>query len=134
MIPPESAADAVARSAEALVGAPFRLHGRSPETGLDCVGLAALALGGLGVPDFYRLRNARIDHMLRFAEAAGLAPASGPIRRGDVLLVSTGPAQQHLCIATACESFVHAHAGLRRVAIHEGPLPWPVIRHWRTDR
>ena len=42
-----SAADRAAQvvaAARALVGVPFRLHGRDRD-GLDCVGLAALALG-----------------------------------------------------------------------------------------
>ena len=39
----------ISAQALALVGAPFRLHGRSEETGLDCVGLVALAVARSGV-------------------------------------------------------------------------------------
>ncbi len=37
----------VVAAARALVGVPFRLHGRDRD-GLDCVGVAALALGRTG--------------------------------------------------------------------------------------
>ena len=46
----------LAAAALYLVGAPFRLHGRDPRTGVDCVGLVLLALEGAGlrVPDIPR--------------------------------------------------------------------------------
>ena len=49
----------------------------------------------------------------------------------EILLVRPGPAQHHLLVVTSLSSFVHAHAGLRRVV--EAPLPtsWPIMRHWR---
>lgn len=120
----------VARAAEALVGTRFRLHGRDPATGLDCVGLAAAALGA-PAPASYRLRNRDIAAALAFAPRAGLAEASGAIEPGDVLLARAGPAQHHLLIADTAGGFVHAHAGLRRAVITPAPLPWPVERHWR---
>jgi cell wall-associated NlpC family hydrolase len=59
-----SAGERVAAAALALVGTPFRLHGRDPLTGLDCVGLAACALTMAGLttqpPRRYALRNASI--------------------------------------------------------------------------
>ena len=36
--------EALATAAEQLIGIPFRLHGRNPETGLDCVGVVAAAV------------------------------------------------------------------------------------------
>jgi cell wall-associated NlpC family hydrolase len=119
----EGRGEAVAGAAEALVGVPFRLHGRD-ERGLDCVGLVALALarGGVAVgavPSGYGLRG---GDMARIGDALG---ATGLVRvdaaaRGDVLLGMAGPGQWHLALAVGAGRVAQAHAGLRRVVI--GPL------------
>ena len=128
--------DQFAAAAEALIDAPFRLGGRDPATGLDCVGLVACALGGAEAPAGYRLRNSDIAAHLAFAARAGFAPAPGAIARGDLVLAAPGPAQHHLLVALGPGSdgggrFVHAHAGLRRVSLHRGVLPWPEAARWR---
>lgn len=117
--------------AEGLLGAPFRLGGRDPATGVDCVGLVAWALGEVAAPRGYGLRAASIERHLNFAARAGFAPAGDGIRRGDLILVTPGPAQHHLLVALGDERFVHAHASLRRVVLHAGPLPWPERARWR---
>ncbi len=123
-----------AARAEALTGAPFRLGGRDPATGLDCVGLVAAALGeGVGTPSGYRFRNSSIATHLGFATRAGFAPATGPVARGDLILARPGPAQHHLLVVLGPDRFVHAHAGLRRVALHLARLPWPLEAHWRLQ-
>ncbi len=126
-----------ARAAEALAGARFRLHGRDRSTGLDCVGLVGLALADIGVPvQFpagYRLRNAAITGWCDLAPANGLQQATGPIRRGDVLLTQPGPAQHHLLVALGADRFVHAHAGLGRVVIQPQPYREPPLAQWRLD-
>lgn len=125
----------LAEAAEAFVGAPFRLHGRNPATGLDCVGLAAAALSACGraaiEPRAYGLRNRTIAPLLQFAAANGLVETASPIEPGDIVLVRAGPGQHHVLIAATGDRFVHAHAGLRRVVAQPGPLPWPVERRWR---
>lgn len=127
--------EALAEAALALVGARFRLHGRDPATGLDCVGLLAAALTRSGraakAPTHYALRNRNIASLLEFAAPAGLVDAAGPIEAGDVLLVRTGPVQHHLLVAAPGQGFIHAHAGLRRVVVTPSPLAWPAERHWR---
>ena len=127
--------DALADAALSLLGTRFQLHGRDPAVGLDCVGLVAVALERSGhtaaAPAGYRLRNRTVDHWLLFAGSAGLAPADGPVRTGDVLLVAPGPWQHHLLVAGHHRDFIHAHAGLGRVVAMPGPLPWPTVRHWR---
>lgn len=126
---------AVAAAASALVGVPFRIHGRDPRFGLDCVGLVACALKAVGVhpitPSGYAMRNASILCHLRCAEASGMVPADPPIEAGDILLVEPGPAQQHLIVADGRAGFIHAHAGLRKVVRMCGPLPWAVVTAWR---
>lgn len=121
-----------AAAAESLLGAPFRLGGRDPATGLDCVGLVACALGA-EAPQGYGLRNSCIARHLVFVERAGFVPAIGPLARGDLILTRPGPAQQHLLVALERDRFVHAHAGLRRVAMHHGLLPWPEVARWRLS-
>ena len=123
--------DQFAAAAEALLGAPFRLGGRDPATGIDCVGLVACALGGVEAPMGYALRNSDIAAHLAFAVRAGFTVAAGPVARGDLILAVPGPAQHHLLIALGTHRCVHAHAGLRRVALHVGPLPWPEAARWR---
>lgn len=127
----------LAAAAEALVGVPFRLHGRDPAQGLDCVGLvtAALAATGRSVPALagYQLRQLDIAAFLSAAARAGLAEAAGPPVGGDVLLLKPGPAQHHLAIAARDGGIVHAHAGLGRVVRTPPPLPWPLERHWRLS-
>lgn len=125
----------LAAAAEALVGTPFRLHGRDPANGLDCVGVVAAAFAAGGhhpsLPRGYGLRNAAVSRWLDLARVAGMVEADDEGRPGDVVLVRPGPGQHHLLVAIDRNRFVHAHAGLRRVVVQPGPLPWPVERRWR---
>ena len=122
----------VADAALAVMGVPFRLHGREPESGLDCVGLAAWALragGWVGVvPTGYRLRGGDAGAVAALLDA-GLARGNGAA--GDVLLMRTGPGQLHLGVMTAA-GLVHADAGLGRVVLRPGAVAWPVIGAWRV--
>lgn len=126
--------DALAREALGLLGVPFRLHGRSAETGVDCVGLVALALRAVGhackVPDRYALRGGQVRQFEAWLEAADLRRAD-EVARGDVVLVQAGARQFHLMLGTG-GGFVHAHAGLRRVVEMRGESPWPVLSVWRV--
>lgn len=126
---------ALARAAEALAGTRFRLHGRDPATGLDCIGLLAAALAAIGraapLPTGYALRSHRLPALDGIAAACGLAEAQGALRPGDVMMLRVGPCQHHLAIAARGGGLVHAHAGLRRVVVMPGPPGWPVLRRWR---
>jgi len=119
-------------AARAALGVRFRLHGRDG-TGLDCVGLAALAMRAEGfegeVPCGYALRTGDGERVRRVIDATGLVPAIEE-RPGDLLLVRAGPGQLHLAIA-ADHGVIHADAQLRRVVERPGPIPWPVIGRWR---
>jgi len=109
----------LAQAAVGLLGVRFRLYGRDPETGLDCVGLVAASLTAIGrqpkVPRGYRLRNTGIDQWLGLAERSNLRPVLTKPLAGDVVLIEPGPAQNHLLIVEDAGSVIHAHAGLGRV-------------------
>jgi cell wall-associated NlpC family hydrolase len=126
---------ALAAAAERLIGTPFRLHGRDPRRGLDCVGLVAASLAEIGRPAFapvgYRLRQVAIERFLGAAARSGLVGTAGPAEPGDVLLLRLGPVQHHLVIAATAGGFVHAHAGLGRIVLTPPPLEWLAEHHWR---
>lgn len=125
----------IADAATDLVGAKFRLHGRDPKTGLDCVGVVLCSLKSAGLapsaPACYGLRNRSDKQFLRHFYASGLSPVSGSLAAGDVICAKAGPAQLHLLIATGPAAFVHAHSGLRRVVNLSGPLAWSAQQIWR---
>ncbi|KMS55361.1 hypothetical protein V474_20210 [Novosphingobium barchaimii LL02] len=127
--------DTLAAAALELVGTRFRLHGRDPQTGLDCVGVLSAACSALGrdapLPARYALRSRAMPDTARIVADLGMTAANGPIRPGDVLMLRPSPCQFHMAIAATARSVVHAHAGLRKVVL--GPLPgeWPVAGHWR---
>ena len=58
---------------------------------------------------------------------------SGPVLRGDVVLVEPGPGQQHLLIAEHSTSAIHGHAGLRRIVRETVRFPIMPIAHWRLQ-
>lgn len=124
-----------ASEAERMLGAPFRLRGRNPEHGVDCVGLVICALEQSGhavsPPAAYALKNTGIESQLDCVRKAGFIDADGPVQRGDVILVRPGPAQHHLLIALGFNRFIHAHAGLRRVVIQTGLDAASILRRWR---
>ncbi|WP_206238064.1 NlpC/P60 family protein [Novosphingobium terrae] len=126
-------AETLADAAASLIGTPFRLHGRDPQTGLDCLGLVGAALGMAGrpisLPYHYTLRMRGIDPLLPLAEKAGLQPAKSAPTAGDILLLHVGPCQFHLGITAQDLGLIHAHAGLRRV-VHS-PAPQGIIKRWR---
>ena len=126
----------LAAAAETLVGCRFRLHGRDPATGLDCIGVfaATLALTGrsAAIPSGYRLRTAHFEPLATLADQLGFAPASGPAQAGDVMFTRPGPGQLHLIIAGSdSDRFIEANAGLGRVVSTVGPVSDPILYHWR---
>ena len=120
---------------DALVGSPFRLYGRDPATGIDCIGLVLCALAnagiGMALPCQYRLRNTDISPFLAFADRLGLERVNAHPTGGDIRLVEIAPTQFHLLALNQDRQFVHAHAGLRRVVRQTAVPHWPVRAHWR---
>lgn len=127
-------ADRIIANARALIGVPFRLHGRDAASGLDCVGLVAFAYTRReGIPTGYSLRGGSVESFTSMIAALGLARRRATPSAGDVLLMRAGPAQFHLGLWTG-DSLIHADATLRRVVELPGPLPWPVIGAWHDRK
>lgn len=127
----------LAAAARSLIGAKFRLHGRDPSTGLDCIGVLAASLDRAGqpapIPNGYALRSRDASRFAAMAGPCGFADADGSIAAGDVVVWQAGPGQFHLGIAVGPEAFVHAHAGLRRVVCGPTDPAWRLAGHWRPD-
>lgn len=123
-------------AARACIGTAFRPQGRTPGLGLDCIGLAAVALRAGGVridaaPD-YDLSGTHGERLIAAFSDIGLEKVpDGVIRAGDILLFSPGRVQHHVGIATGTGFFVHAHLGLRRTVETPMPAPWPLLGVWR---
>ncbi len=125
----------LAAAALALVGTGFRLHGRDPATGLDCIGLLGAAMAACGrplaLPTGYPLRLRALGSWLPEPAVSGFARAQPPFTPGDVVMIEPGPAQFHLAIAAPGAGWIHAHAGLRKV-VRDPALPkGPLAHHWR---
>ena len=130
-----TAGEKVVAAARSALGARFRLHGRDPATGLDCVGLAAFAMSEAGcdaaVPTGYAMRGGKPADIVSLIDAAGLTRAAEDAP-GDLVLCASGPGQLHLAISTG-GGLIHADAMLRRVTERSGDMPWPVIARWRLQ-
>lgn len=119
---------AVEAAARALVGTRFRLHGRDPAYGLDCVGLVAAATGR-GAPTGYGWRSGDEGRVAALLDGVFERGGDAP---GAVLLMRAGPGQLHLAIRVS-DGIVHADAGLRRVVWRPGAPPWPVLGYWKGE-
>ena len=125
----------LADAAEQLVGAPFRLHGRTAATGLDCIGVLAVSLEAIGckapLPSAYSLRARRIPGLSMIAMRCGFNAVSGALQPGDALLARVGACQFHLFVTARCGRLIHAHAGVGRVIIEPMPQNCIIAGHWR---
>ncbi len=119
----------VEERARDAIGAKFRLGGREPAHGLDCVGLVAWALEVADAPNGYALRGGVPERVTALLDAR-LTRVDAAVP-GDVLLFAAGPGQLHLGVASA-RGLIHADAGLRRVVERPGAVPWPVLGVWRA--
>lgn len=123
-------------AARAMVGVTFRPQGCDPATGLDCVGLVWAAYAAVGCrlvrPVGYPLRGWSRERIEAALTAAGFVAARGSAHAGDVALIAYPAGQFHLVLLGSA-SFVHAHAGLRRVV--ETPLDGPIsgLACWRLE-
>ncbi len=117
----------IVEAARSCVGAPFRLQGRDPATGLDCIGLVLFAARAVGFADNtdadYRLTEnpARLDDALLAAQLIPLGFTE--IMAGDVLRFTAGGTPLHLGIATGA-GVIHADIRFRRVVEHDLDETW----------
>ncbi|WP_236643782.1 peptidoglycan endopeptidase [Flavisphingopyxis soli] len=120
--------------AQGLVGCRFRLHGRDPALGLDCVGVAWVAARRAGavveVPDRYALIGGRSEAWNAALARCGLVRVA-KVAIGDIVLIDCGRRQFHLAVAGAA-SAVHAHRGLGRVVETPGLPDGAVAGVWRV--
>ena len=121
--------DIVSR-ARALIGTRFRLHGRDPASGLDCVGLITCACPAITQPPKgYALRGGTAAGFAAMFVANGMMQRDGAPGVGDVLLLQPSAVQFHLGIWCG-DSLIHADGILRRVVETPGPLMWPLVSGW----
>lgn len=131
-------AAAFAKAARALIGTPFRLRGRSPPHGIDCVGLVYCALSAIGrrppALPHYSLRNTDFDCFFPLLEKAGFIQSCPSSEVGDLLLFRPSPAQYHLAILDVRDRIIHAHAGLGRVVSTPLSANETLIARWRLTK
>jgi hypothetical protein len=121
--------DPVAR-ARKLIGTRFRLHGRDPASGLDCVGLIVCACPAIAhPPDGYALRGGSADEFAAMFVANAMKRREGAPCAGDIVLLQPSAAQFHLGVWSG-DSLIHADGVLRRVVETPGALVWPVASGW----
>jgi cell wall-associated NlpC family hydrolase len=136
---PDPFAQNFVAAARACIGARFRLQGRDPATGLDCIGLVIWSAQqcGLCLPDAsdYLLTDtpSRLDHAI----------ARAPLKRvdvrdmaaGDMVRLLSGGQPLHLAISTR-ESLIHADVRLRKVVEHRLSADWRerIVTVYRFER
>ncbi|WP_430416101.1 peptidoglycan endopeptidase [Parasphingorhabdus sp.] len=131
-------AQLLAETARQSCGCNFRLHGRDPQLGLDCIGLVEHCVKAAGrdiiAPNGYAIRQGQPRQFAEFMENAGFAvlPQAEAMREGDILLVRPHPVQLHLLVRLK-DGCVHAHAGLGKVVFTPGAPSWPVILIFRLQ-
>lgn len=130
-----SASERAVAAVQGAVGARFRLHGRDPAYGLDCIGVGALALRAVGyegeIPGGYVLRHTETIGFVALIDAGAMTHVDDPMP-GDLMLCASGPAQFHVAVKVP-GGFVHADAMLRRVVERPGMPPWPLVAAWRLE-
>lgn len=129
----------IAAAARSLLGVPFRLHGRDPAAGVDCVGLALFSVRAAGVqvaePPPYRIRGDRHIPAMRWLETLGLETLglrlADDAAVGDIVVAQVSPIQMHLLVDGGV-AMINAHAGLGRVVEMPWPTEWRLMSRFRV--
>jgi murein DD-endopeptidase / murein LD-carboxypeptidase len=111
-----------------FLGTAFRLQGRDPRYGLDCVGLVAL-VWDVEAPSDYGLRTTNLQTVMAVLDRLGIRKSEP--RPGDAVLYQAGPANLHLGVWMG-DSLIHADARLGRVVETPAPVAWPVLGIWQN--
>lgn len=100
-LPPQGQRDrvAVVRTAQAVIGVPYKWGGASPQEGFDCSGLVwwVMRHNGLSVP---RMTNAQA--------ASGTAIAPTQAVAGDIVVFRVGGKGLHTGIVSGSGTFIHS--------------------------
>jgi cell wall-associated NlpC family hydrolase len=136
---PDEFGTMLAAAARACVGARFRLQGRNPATGLDCIGLVIWSAQrcGLTLPDAsdYLLSDtpARLDAALLQASLKQIDPRV--LAAGDMVRLLSGGQPLHLAIYGDA-TLIHADARLRKVVEHRLTADWRerIVAAYRFER
>ncbi len=105
---------AVARD---CIGTPFHHQGRLPHVGLDCIGLAIIALRATGMKITDRTDYGRRPDGTSLVQAllAHGAEQTDTIKAGDILLFRYDGHPQHVALATSPATLIHAFAPAGKV-------------------
>jgi cell wall-associated NlpC family hydrolase len=116
-----------AQAAQDCLGARFRLQGRDPATGLDCVGLIVWCAQVCGLTVSHQpayTLTSRPDALLRELEATGFQRQEKLLPTpGDVIVFNMDNALNHVAIATR-NGMTHADMRFRRVVSHRIDDVW----------
>ncbi len=129
----------IVAAAHACVGARFRLQGRDPATGLDCIGLVVWSAQqcGLALPDAsdYLLFDnpARLDGAIARAPLEAIDPRA--LAPGDMVRLMSSSQPLHLAIF-GDDSLIHADIRLRKVVEHRLTADWAerIVSAYRFKR
>lgn len=124
-------ASVLVRSARECIGSRFRLQGRDPQWGLDCVGLVIWSAQQAGVilqDQFdYSLHDdpQRLDNALNQTLLENIVFIEDDVRlhAGDIVRFVAGGTSMHLGIVTP-KTLIHADARLRRIVEHRLDADW----------
>lgn len=124
------------QAALALVGTPFRLHGRDPAHGLDCVGVIIAAYRHAGhsfvLPDpDYRFGGHALASAWQPLTAAGFRSVTDANHQMGDIAVQLWPGGRLHLLMCGPDGAVHAHAGLRRVVFGLQPPDDDLHGRWR---
>lgn len=120
---------AIVAGARSCLGTPFRHQGRLPGVGLDCAGLAVVALRSAGVEVRDLTSYSRTPHddklMAMVSLQRGLRFVSrDDMQAGDVLIVRIGAEPSHIAICTDAGQIIHAYEHMGRVVEHRIDAAW----------
>lgn len=119
----------IVAAARACLGTPFRHQGRAPGIGLDCAGLAVVALKSAGVDIHAPANYSRTPHdgrlraMIDIQRGLRFVPRDD-MQAGDVLLIKIGNEPSHVGICTGGGNVIHAYEQVGKVVEHRLDAAW----------
>lgn len=116
--------------ARSYVGVPFRHQGRSRQTGVDCVGLAACAGRDVGIifndftdygidPQPSRMRDI-LENKVGVLEKVSIKD----LKPGDLLYMRFTNVPQHIAIYTENNTIIHSYYNVGKVVEHRLDDMW----------